>query len=186
MNLEYLLDNNGKRKASFELMLQKISAKSRPLIIETGCVRRLENFGDGMSTVIFDKYIDQNDGECYSIDINPNNIELAKSITKKVNLICSDSISYLFEKNKELRQQNRYVDLLYLDSFDFDAYNPHPSAMHHIMELLCIWPSCQSGTIIAVDDNFEGGNGKGKYIKQFMTSIGVPPIYDGYQIVWEL
>lgn len=186
MDLQYLLDNNGKRKASFEMMLKKISSKSNPLILETGCVRQPEDFGAGMSTVIFDKYIEQNGRQCYSVDINPNNVKLAREITNNVNLTCSDSISFLFKINHELRYQGRYVDLLYLDSFDFDENNPHPSAMHHIMELLCIWPSCKTGTIIAVDDNFEDGHGKGKYVKQFMLNIGLLPIYDGYQIVWEL
>jgi predicted O-methyltransferase YrrM len=186
MNLQELLDNNGVRKPSFEIMIDKLSKKNNPLIIETGCVRQLNDFGAGMSTVIFDKYIEQNGGECYSIDINPNNINLAKMITKNINLICSDSVSYLFNKNKELRDENKYVDLLYLDSFDFDHNDPHPSSMHHIMELLCIWPSCTKGTIVAVDDNFDNGSGKGTYVKQFMSNIGINPIFDGYQIVWEL
>lgn len=186
MNLQQLLENNTQRRTSFEIMLKKLSNKNNPLIIETGCVRQLNDFGAGMSTVIFDKYIEQYGGECYSVDINPNNIRLAQHLTNKVHLITSDSVKYLFEKNRQLRDEQKYVDLLYLDSFDFDHNNPHPSSMHHILELLCIWPSCHKGTIVAVDDNFKNGNGKGKYVKQFMSNIGINPIFDGYQILWEL
>jgi|694.fasta_scaffold00036_104 hypothetical protein len=186
LELQEIINNNGLRKESFQLMIDKLSKKDSPLIIETGCVRQVNDYGAGMSTVIFDKFIQDNKGQCYSIDINPYNIELAKSITKNISLICSDSVSYLFHMNKQLREINKTVDLLYLDSYDFDHNNPHPSSMHHIMELLCIWPSCSAGTIIAVDDNFENGHGKGKYVKQFMKNIGIDPIFDGYQIVWEL
>lgn len=186
MTLQEIIDNNGTRKESFQIMIQKLKTKINPLIIETGCVRQINDYGAGMSTVIFDKYIQDNTGECYSIDINPNNVSLAKSITKNVKLICSDSVSYLFNMNKQLREIGKYIDLLYLDSFDFDHNDPHPSSFHHILELLCVWPSCKSGTIIAVDDNFENGNGKGKYVKQFMQNIGINPIFDGYQIIWEL
>lgn len=186
-NLFSIIDKTEHRKSSFLLMTEKLKNKSKPLIVETGCARVKDNYsGDGMSTLIFDQYITENGGECYSIDINSNNISFAKSITKNVNLICSDSISYLFDFNKTLLAKNKYIDLLYLDSFDFDHNNPHPSSFHHIMELLCIWPSCSKGTIIAVDDNFENGSGKGKYVKQFMDNIGIKPIFDSYQIVWEL
>lgn len=186
MTLQELIDANGKRKESFSLMIQKLKNKTNPLIVETGCVRQLNDFGAGMSTVIFDQYIQNYGGECYSIDINPMNVALAKNITRNVKVVCCDSISYLFGMNNQLTKIGKQIDLLYLDSFDLDASNSHPSSLHHILELLCIWPSCSSSTIIAVDDNLEDGTGKGKYVKQFMSNIGIKPIYDGYQIVWEL
>lgn len=186
MTLQEIINNNGKRKESFELMIQKLKTKNNPLIVETGCVRQLNDYGAGMSTVIFDKYIEENNGECYSIDNNPINIALAQSITKNINLICSDSVTYLFGMNNQLRKINKNIDLLYLDSFDLDISNPHPSSLHHILELICVWPSCGPNTIIAVDDNLEDGTGKGKYVKQFMKNIGLNPIFDGYQIIWEL
>ncbi len=182
-----LIKKTGHRKESFSIMIEKLKKINNPLIIETGCARTADNFGgDGMSTVIFDKYIEENNGECISIDINESNIEFAKQNTKNVKLICSDSVSYLFHLNKELRKSNKNIDLLYLDSFDFQHNNPHPSSFHHIMELLCIWPSCSTGTMICVDDNFPDGSGKGKYVMQFMNNIGIKPIFYGYQIIWSI
>ena len=187
MGIYDLIKKTVHRQDSFLIMIEKMKSKPNPLIVETGCARTPNNFGgDGMSTLIWDNYIEEYNGTCYSIDLSEQSIEFARNNTKHVNLICSDSVAYLFNLNKEFRQTNRYIDLLYLDSFDFQPHNPHPSSFHHILELLCIWPSCSKGTIISVDDNFPNGIGKGKYVRQFLDNIGIKPIYNGYQIVWEL
>jgi hypothetical protein len=51
---------------------------------------------------------------------------------------------------------------------------------------MVIWPSLVKDTVIAVDDNFENGKGKGQYVREFLSNIGIEPIYSGYQIVWKL
>lgn len=175
------------RQQSFNLMLENIQNKDNPIIIETGCIRNPNSYdGDGMSTMIFDSFAYHHDAEYYSVDLNIDHVNLAKKMTKKAKITCSDSVKFLFDLNSYLILNNKRVDLLYLDSYDLDRNNPHPSSMHHIMELIAIWPSCGTGTIIAVDDNFDNGIGKGKYVKDFMALIGKKPIYDGYQIVWQL
>ena len=73
------------------------------------------------------------------------------------------------------------IDVLYLDSFDVDFNNPVPSSFHHIKELLAIFPKIQKGTLIVVDDNFNG-KGKGQMIKDYMKNIGINPFFDEYQI----
>jgi predicted O-methyltransferase YrrM len=156
------------------------------LIVETGCARQENNFeGDGMSTTIFDTFIDYHGGEFYSVDINPDNIRFATATAKKANLTCSDSVNFLYEKSKVWVAENRKIDLLYLDSFDFDMANPHPSSLHHIFELTAIMPCLKEGTMICVDDNFDT-IGKGGYVKEFMDLIGKERIYTGYQWVWKL
>ena len=74
---------------------------------------------------------------------------------------------------------------MYLDSFDFDMANPHPSSLHHIFELAAIMPCLKQGTMICVDDNF-GTIGKGGYVKEFMDLINKQRVYAGYQWVWKL
>lgn len=182
-----LISRTGKRSESFSLMINELTKKTSPLIIETGCSRMANNFdGDGMSTLIFDSFIGEHGGECYSVDINKSHVEFAQQNTKYVDIQTSDSVSYLYLLNKKLQRENRKVDLLYLDSFDFDVSNTHPSSFHHIKELIVIWPSLSDGTIITVDDNFENGKGKGQYVREFLSNIGIEPVYSGYQIVWKL
>lgn len=68
----------------------------------------------------------------------------------------------------------------YSNNFDGDG------SLHHIMELVSIWPSCRSGTIIAIDDNFLDGTGKGRYVNEWMEKNNINPIFKDYQIIWEI
>lgn len=185
MNTQEIVDKTGKRAESFVLMLNALVDVSSPLIIETGCARQENNYdGDGMSTILFDTYIgERKAGEFLSVDISQENVNFANSIVKNSVVHCSDSVSFLYNVAKYCREQNKSVDLLYLDSYDFDPSNPHPSSLHHIFELTAIMPALRTGTIIAVDDNFDN-IGKGGYVKQFMDLLGKERIYSGYQWVW--
>jgi hypothetical protein len=181
--LEKMLDLtvSGHRKESFEKMIAHLKTIDNPLIVETGCSRQLDNWGgDGMSTVIFDKYINEYGGEFNAVDINLDNVKMAQSlVSDKTTVHCSDSVSWLWNFNK----LGKKIDLLYLDSFDFDQHNPGPSMCHHLFELTAIRPSLKKGTMIAVDDNF-GYFGKGMLVKHFMEHIGNPIVHTGYQLIW--
>ena len=82
------------------------------------------------------------------------------------------------------------IDFLYLDSYDIERDNPHPSQLHHVKELCAVIRHLRKGSIICVDDHdafFTGGKiGKGNYVKEFMEAIGAELLYEGYQIVWKL
>ena len=185
---EYI-NRTGKRAEAFVLMLNHLSGNPNPLIIETGCARKEDNFdGDGMSTLIFDSYITERGcGEFHSVDISQENVDFANSRISNPNskVHCSDSVIFLHGVSQDCRTQNRHIDLLYLDSFDFDQGNPHPSSQHHIYELTAAMPALQPGSLIAVDDNFDT-IGKGAYVKEFMDLLGKPRVYTGYQWVWIL
>jgi len=183
-----LVNQTGKRSESFKIMIDGLQDRHKPLIVETGCVRDVNNIsGDGVSTLIFDLFIQEHgDGEFYSVDISDRNVAIAKANTKKANVSCLDSVKFLYQLNKTLRKTNRIIDLLYLDSFDAHPHVRHESSLHHLKELVAIWPSCTNGTIIAIDDNFEDGSGKGTYVKSFFSDLGIKPIFDGYQIIWQV
>lgn len=183
MNLQQMLSLTGKREASFRLMFDHLKTIDSPLIIETGCARWENNFeGDGMSTLLFDQYIFQNGGTLYSIDITQEHIDFARSQIKcsNSNLICSDSIIWLYNFAKTTEKK---IDLLYLDSYDLDFNNPHPSSLHHIMELAAIMPALSEKTMVCVDDNLSYC-GKGHYVDIFMKTINAKKVYDGYQWIW--
>jgi predicted O-methyltransferase YrrM len=152
-----------------------------------------------MSTLIFYDVVTTHGGEFHSVDIDPKAVEFAQSIIKTGTVHCSDSVKYLYELNKELREQNRYIDLLYLDSYDLDMQDPAPSCFHHMKELLAIRPSLKEGSMIVVDDNalvntvLPGETepkkvviGKGIYIYKFFEDVGVELIHKGYQMIWKL
>jgi hypothetical protein len=185
-HLQELVNKTTFRSPSFAIMINHVMSIHEPLIVETGCARQENNFeGDGMSTAIFDTFVNYHGGEFYSVDINSDNVRFAASRSKKVNITCSDSVRFLYNQSKVWVAQNRKIDLLYLDSFDFDIDNPHPSSLHHIFELAAIMPCLKEGTMICVDDNFDTA-GKGSYVKEFMDLIGKERIYTDYQWIWKL
>ena len=175
----------GKRRDTFQKIFEYLGSlnKKDVTILETGIARQENNWqGDGMSTLMFDKYINSVGGNFTSIDINPSNINFAKSnVSPKSNLICSDSVIKLHEISRD--ENFPMIDVLYLDSFDLDFNNPTPSSFHHMKELLAIFPKIKKGTLIVVDDNFDG-KGKGQMIKDFMQNIKINTFFDEYQIGW--
>jgi hypothetical protein len=173
------------RAETFQKIFEYLQSlkKETYFILETGVCREPNNFaGDGMSTVLFDSFVNFYDGSVTSIDIDEQNVAFAKTLVSlKTRIVCSDSVSEL----KKMSDSNSLpvIDLLYLDSYDVDWADPHPSAFHHIKELLSILRSVSKGTLIVVDDNINGV-GKGKYISQYMDDVCNKRIFDGYQIGW--
>jgi len=198
MKLEEMLKKTGKRQPSFEIMINHLKSIKDPLIIETGCARPPHpqwgnedvSFKDeGYSTRIFDAYVNEYSGEFHSVDLSPVHTEYARSIvSEKSRIHCDDSVHFLWEANSLLTADNLYVDLLYLDSYDYEESTPYLSPAHHIKELACIMSRLRPGSMIAVDDNFGSkGNrkGKGMFVEEFFDSIGKPLFYDGYQLIWK-
>lgn len=197
MTLEEMLRKTGKRQQSFEIMIEHLKNIEDPLIIETGCARPPHpqwgnedvSFKDeGYSTRIFDAYVTKHEGELHSVDINPINVEYARTLVgDRTTVHCNDSVNFLWEAGFLLSKENITVDLLYLDSYDYEESTPYLSPAHHLKELAAILSSLKSGTMIAVDDNFGSKGhrkGKGMFVEQFMESIGKPLVYDGYQLIW--
>lgn len=158
--------------------------KEKYFILETGMARIENNYGDGQSTIMFDEYINYRDGTLYSVDISPEAVAFAKTkVSEKTSLFCQDSVQFLYSIN--LEKNLPHIDLLYLDSYDLNWSNPHPSAMHHVKELLAISSKLKSGTLLVVDDN-QKDLGKGKYISEYMRNIGKEYFFNEYQTGWIL
>jgi hypothetical protein len=170
---------------TFKQIFKYLDTISNPVIVETGISRSINNYtGDGHSTLLFDEYLHffKMSGSLTTIDINPSTCEFTKQIlSSKSTVICSDSINALNDLSND--PQFPLIDFLYMDSYDVDWNNPHPSAFHHVKELLAILPKLKRGTLIVVDDH-DNGKGKGKYIAEYMSHINKVPYFNEYQIGW--
>lgn len=94
-------------------------------------------------------------GNILTIDLNEQNLNKCKENTKdfsefidyklgdSVNVIRSLSDSYI-----------KSLDLVYLDSYDLNLFDPIPSAVHHLKELLFLIDKINPNCLIAIDDNF--------------------------------
>lgn len=179
------------RAPSFRLMIDCLQARAKNsyFILETGCMRSDDNWaGDGMSTRLFDAFVGFHDGKVLSMDINPDNVAMArKHCSERTEVICGDSVSTLHRLSRQGTLPE--IDLLYLDSYDFDKVNPLPSMFHHMKELTSIMPSLSPGTLVCVDDNLMIDGrliGKGTMVDLFMRDIGAERLFEGYQLVWRL
>ena len=199
MTLDEMIAKTNKRQPSFRMMIDHLKTIENPLIIETGCARPpdLAPWGtedisfadDGFSTLIFDKFINDFGGDFHSVDLTPRHAEYARSrVSDKSQIHCDDSIGFLWHVSKILKEEDRYVDLLYLDSYDYEADDPYPSMVHHIKEIAVILNRLRPGSMLAVDDNVGTGAermGKPKYVAEMMEAMGIPLVYEGQQLIWK-
>lgn len=185
----------GKRKDSFIIMLDHLFKCCQPIIVETGCSRVTDNYeGDGMSTILFSKVQQMLDGYFISFDIDPEAVEFSNKIIQNMSpCVAGDSIIGLHRKIPGP------IDLLYLDSMDLDSNDLNKACMHTLHEFTTAMPYLKPGTMICADDNIlfdfmdRDGNlmetrfqSKGDYVKHYLQRLDIHPIFEEYQIIWQL
>ena len=170
------------RSHSFQIIFDILDKIDNPFIVETGIYRETNNIaGDGMSTVLFDCYLEFKGGNCVSIDLDKEACKLSRKSTKNIEIINEDSLTALS------RIQGQ-ADLLYLDSFDLDWNNHWPASTHHMKEFFSARNLLKDGTLVVVDDNrydnCKERVGKGRVIAEYMDALGIEPLFDMCQIGW--
>lgn len=178
-----LREETRRREEGFERLFIRLQVQAPCKIIETGCVRQ-DGWIDGRATVLFDRFVQVCGGHVISVDNDEAKCRYARTqVSNWTTIVNDDSVSFLF---RHAREQPASVDLLYLDSYDVDWKDPHPSAMHHFKELCAAMPALKPGSFVVVDDHMDadGRIGKSKYIVPFMYNIGARKFIDGYQIGW--
>jgi hypothetical protein len=172
------------RKEGFKFIVDHLSKISVPsYIIETGTARIEGNWeGDGQSTLIWDWCLERNPAlKCLSIDLYQEYVDIAKSQTKKVEFICSDSIKALSEMDESIVRNTR---LLYLDSFDWSPDMHLESAFHHMCELSAVWKLLPDDCLIVVDDCHGPLQGKHVMVQYYLAKLLKSPAFAGYQTGW--
>jgi len=203
----------GIREISFKKIFKYLDSQPSPIIIvETGCLRKKDNFLDGQSTLLFDKYTSSR-GEgsmIYTVDINPESTKICReTVSKNVEITTSDSIGYLNNISNTFLKNKTKVSMFYLDSFDVDWRYPYPSAAHHLKELVAINKILSENTLVVVDDSPAVGNltqnenepsqpwkilsspsplptigGKGFLVHEYASHVGAKLVFSHYQAAW--
>ena len=201
----------GEREISFRKILKYLDALPAPIVIvETGCLRVKDNFLDGQSTLIFDKYT-LSRGEkskVYTVDINPNSTKVCKQVvSNNVEVTTNDSVRYLNNLSSNFLKNKTKVSMFYLDSFDIDWRYTYPSAVHHLKELTSITRLLNKETLVVVDDSPAFGNltqseneskptwkilnspapsigGKGFLVHEYAKHVGAKVVFSHYQAAW--
>ena len=159
---ESIASKLGDREISFRKIFKYLDSQPTPIIIvETGCLRDPDNFQDGQSTLLFDKYTSARGekSKVYTVDINPACTSACKKIvSKNVEISTEDSVRYLNKISNKFLKNKTKVILFYLDSFDLDWRYPYPSAAHHLKELTAINRILHEDTMVVVDDSPASAN----------------------------
>ena len=203
----------GEREISFRKIFRYLDTLPTPIVIvETGCLRVKDNFLDGQSTLIFDKYT-LSRGEkskVYTVDINPNSTKVCKQVvSNNVEVTTNDSVRYLNNLSSNFLKNKTKVSMFYLDSFDIDWRYTYPSAAHHLKELTSITRLLHEDTLVVVDDSPASGNltqtenesnpswkiltspsppptigGKGFLVHEYAAHVGAKLVFSHYQTAW--
>ena len=201
------------REISFKKIFKYLDALPTPIIIvETGCLREKNNFLDGQSTLLFDKYTlaRGENSKVYTVDINPKSTKICKeTVSKNVEIITEDSVRYLNKLSDKFLENKTKVSMFYLDSFDIDWRYPYPSAAHHLKELTSIIKILDKDTLVVVDDSPAIGNltrsdneptptwkiltlpsppptigGKGFLVHEYAAHVEAKLVFSHYQAAW--
>ena len=201
------------RKNSFYQIFKYLDNMPDPIIIvETGCLRIKNNYSDGQSTLLFDKYTQfrGKSSKVYTVDIDANATKVcSQNVSDNVSITTGDSVKYLNNLSKEFVKTNTNVALFYLDSFDCDWKSPEQSAQHHLKELVSIKNILNEQTLVVVDDSPIIGylqqskvkkdtfelikpglvpgptiSGKGGLVHEYAVHTGAKILFSNYQTGW--
>jgi len=211
---ETIAQKLGDREISFRKIFKYLDSLPAPIIIvETGCLRAKDNFLDGQSTLLFDKYT-LSRGEkskVYTVDIDPKSTKVCKEVTSSnVEITTEDSVRYLNNLSNIFLKNKTKVSMFYLDSFDIDWRYPYPSAAHHLKELTSVTRLLHTDTLVVVDDSPATGNlaqtenetnstwkvlalpsppptigGKGFLVHEYASHVKAKLIFSHYQSAWK-
>jgi predicted O-methyltransferase YrrM len=172
------------RYETFSYALKLMKQRNVKTIVETGTTRgvNLKDIfsGDGGSTILFADWASKNGAFFYSVDIDANSFanstQFLLPYKQYVKLVVSDSVNFLQNFHEK-------IDMLYLDSYDFQADNPNPSQEHHLKEIIAAMPNLTDNSIILIDDCGLPHGGKGTLAIQYLQNLGWKVVLKGYQVL---
>ncbi len=167
-------------KKAFELL-------KGPNIVETGCLRLPNDWGAGMSTYLFGEYAKNFGAHVWTVDINPNNMDVCRQETKEfskfIDYTVGDSLTFLDHFQKP-------IDFLYLDSVDcpIEAEVDNPELImaqnHQLNEIVLAMPRLNEKAVVLLDDNGFSHGGKTRLSKSYLRGIGWNEVLEGQQSLW--
>lgn len=143
---------SGKGKAkhinylTFKKLFENMKDLKNPIILESG----IASHGT-YSTYLFDEYIRKYGGRFWSVDINQNLVDAHRgNMCPATTLVCADSVAFFEEWTRV--PANTVANVIYLDSYDLDFYNPEPSGNHGLAEYNALRPVIKKDTLLLIDD----------------------------------
>jgi hypothetical protein len=157
-------------------------ARNAKTIVETGTSRAPGNWGgDGQSTIVLASFAQRYGCKLHTCDLEPAAIAAARESTApfsaNVEYHVGDSVAFLSGFQQP-------IDLLYLDSMDFDINaDPHPPQEHALREAQAAMHALHAQSIVLLDDCNLPHGGKGAQAIPFLLGQGWHVIGMNYQVL---
>ncbi len=130
---------------TFRELFKNMNSRRDLIILESGIAS-----AGTQSTYLFNEYIRKYGGQFWSVDINKELVDKhSGNMCPATKLVAGDSVTF-FEN--WVQQEKKNPDVIYLDSWDLDFYNPIPSGEHGLKEYHALKPSFKKGTLLLIDD----------------------------------
>lgn len=129
---------------TFKRLFKEMEGLKNPNILESG----IASIGTN-STYLFNEYVRKYGGFFWSVDINKSLVNKHRgNMCPATQLICDDSVSFFTNWSKS----HDVANVIYLDSYDLDFYNPIPSGNHGLAEYKSLIPVIKKDTLLLIDD----------------------------------
>jgi hypothetical protein len=143
---------------TFKKLFEQMGTPKEPIILESGIASR-----GTQSTYLFNEVVRKYGGYFWSVDNDPELVAAHQgNMCPGTKLIHNDSVAFFKEWTSALpsartspyTNTSTYTsaDIIYLDSYDLDFYNPEPSAKHGLAEYMALKPAIKKDTLLLIDD----------------------------------
>lgn len=170
----------GDRHRSFDLVLKHLKSKKNPHCVEIGCMRQQDDWGAGMSSYVVGTFLKAHGGDLVSIDMNDNNLNVAKNWCQGLPIEFLNKHSHEFFRNYE----GPRFDFYYADGADVGTDNYEAITLEEGKLAL---PHLTDDAYVLVDDSprvpGRGLTGKGTTLVPFLKEQGFKILYEGYQVL---
>lgn len=177
-------DKSRGRFVTFKIALNWFLQHGGRTIVETGTTKAFDDWGAGMSTILFAEVVRRFGGRVWTIDNSQQAMEMSVAVTVEF----KDHIEYILSDSVvALKTFPHRIDLLYLDSMDCPLKpedSPLPSQNHQLWELQVVYRKLSKRAVILLDDNGFFNGGKTALSKRWLAKKGWVCLLDSQQTVW--
>lgn len=128
---------------TFKKLFEQMGTPKETIILESGIAIQ--------STYLFNEVVRKYGGRFWSVNNDPELVAAHQgNMCPGTKLVHNDSVAFF----KEWINTSTYTkaDIIYLDSYDIDFYNPEPCAKHGLAEYMALKPAIKKDTLLLIDD----------------------------------
>jgi predicted O-methyltransferase YrrM len=141
-------ENLGHRLPTVRSCVRLLRERSPKVFVECGSQTTNLLHSQGLSTTIWAAVAALMGGRLWTVDHDPNAMQRCRSLTSaydNIDYVVSDSVPFL-------REFDRTIDFLYLDTYDFYDHCREESRRHQLAEVEAAFPRLAREAVVLLDD----------------------------------